>query len=287
MRKHQGAHEWEQEGIEKLKRTNQAAEDIALIPSIKRLAGKYHDEARKQKELAERESERCNKKRYEAKGEGQWAICKDMGSSNANPLIAVTRTKRGPQGQPKGSVATSPKEIDAIIRETYGKIYKGNVADHEQLVREYMKMYDTKGSKYVYHGKAATMTDLTAEDLRTTARTTKETAAGLDRWTPAEMRMLSLKAYGYLADILNDIEKGASWPEQLTSARAAFLSKDPNDELNPLAYRVLLMLPALYRMWSKTRLRHLAPWIAEGAMPEFMQVSKGEEPKTLHTTRHC
>ena len=134
LRKHQGAHDWEQDGIEKLKQTNQAAEDIAVIPSIKRFAGKYHEEARKQKELAERESERCNKKRYEAKGEGGWALCKDMGSNNANPLIAVTRPKRGQQGQPKGSVATSPKEIDAIIRETYGKVYKGNVVGHEKLV---------------------------------------------------------------------------------------------------------------------------------------------------------
>ena len=175
--------------------------------SIKRYAGKSHEEAHKQTELAERERERCNKKRYEANGEGQWAICKDMGSSNANPFIAVTRTKRGPQGQPKGSVATSPKEIDAILRETYGKIYKGNVADHERLVQKYLEMFDAEGSRFIYHGKVATMTDLTAEDLRTTARKSRETAAGLDRWTPAEMRMLSLKAYGYLADMLNDIGK--------------------------------------------------------------------------------
>ena len=50
-----------------------------------------------------------------------------------------------------------------------------------------MEMYDTKGSEYVYHGKVATMIDLTAEGLRSTARTTKETVAGLDRWTPAGM----------------------------------------------------------------------------------------------------
>ena len=49
---------------------------------------------------------------------------------------------------------------------------------------------------------------MAAEDLQTTAKTTKETAGGLDRWTPAEMRM-SFKAYGHLADMLNDIEKGA------------------------------------------------------------------------------
>ena len=132
-----------------MKQTNQAAESIALIPSIKRLAKKYHEEVHKQKELAEKESERCKKKRYEAKGEGQWAICKDMGSANANPLIAVTRTKRGTQGQPKGSVATSPKEIDAIIRETYGKIYKGNVDDHDKLIKEYLEKCDSEGCRYI------------------------------------------------------------------------------------------------------------------------------------------
>lgn len=56
-----------------------------------------------------------------------------MNTPNANPIVAATRVKRGPEGQPKGSAATSPKEIDAIIREVYGKIYKGNVADHEKV----------------------------------------------------------------------------------------------------------------------------------------------------------
>ena len=110
IRHHKGDQEWEQEGINKLKATNKAAEDITLVPGIKRLAAKYHEEARKQREIADKEIERCNKKRYEAKGEGQWAICRDMGSSNANPLVAATRPKRGPQGQPKGSVATSPRK---------------------------------------------------------------------------------------------------------------------------------------------------------------------------------
>ena len=74
------------------------------------------------------------------------------------------------------------------------------------------------------------MESLTAEDLQQTARATKETAAGLDQWAPAYMKM---KAYGYLADMLNDIEKGTPWREQFTTARAALLSKDPNDKLTP------------------------------------------------------
>ena len=74
-----------------------------------------------------------------------------MNSPSANPIVAVTRPKKGKQGQPKGSVATSPKEIDAIIREEYGKIYKGNVEDHAKLVSDYKEKY----KEHIYHGKKA------------------------------------------------------------------------------------------------------------------------------------
>ena len=47
------------------------------------------------------------------------------------------------------------------------------------------------------------------------------------------------------------------------------MAKDENDLLNPLAYRVLLMLPAVYRMCSRTRLAHLQPWIEEWSTPEM------------------
>ena len=60
-----------------------------------------------------------------------------------------------------------------------------------------------------------------------------------------------------LAKLLNMIEEGAEWPEQTKISRAAFLSKEENDLLNPLAYRVLLMLPYIYRLWGRARLEHL------------------------------
>ena len=157
-----------------MRETNAAAQNMLLIPAIKRLAEKYHQDVQKQRDLAERESERCTQKRYQVKGEGQWSICKDMGTPNANPMVAVTRIRKGPQGQPAGSVATSPKEVDAICREEYGEIYKGNVSDHKKLVKEYREKYDTKGSKFIYKAKRAKIDAITAEDLQTTARTTKD-----------------------------------------------------------------------------------------------------------------
>jgi len=45
------------------------------------------------------------------------------------PLLFVRRTEVGPQGQPKGSIATHPDEVDDIVRKAWAKIYKGNVTD--------------------------------------------------------------------------------------------------------------------------------------------------------------
>ena len=42
------------------------------------------------------------------------------------PLIAVRRRERRQRGQQAGTVATSPKEVDSIIREVYDEIYKGD-----------------------------------------------------------------------------------------------------------------------------------------------------------------
>ena len=47
-------------------------------------------------------------------------------------------------------------------------------------------------------------------------------------------------------------------------------------ELNPLAYRVLLMLSGAYRMWSKTRLRHMQPWVQSWTLPEMFAGVEGK-----------
>ena len=73
---------------------------------------------------------------------------------------------------------------------------------------------------------------------------------GWINWAPVDLQELLDLAYQHLADMMNTIEQGAPWPEALLSARAFFLAKDTNDALNPLAYRVLLMLPSIYRTWA-------------------------------------
>ena len=127
--------------------------------------------------------------------------------------------------------------------------------------------------------------DLTAEDLEETLQDLKETAAGLDQWAPADLKMCSHEALRYLAKMLNKIEGKGTWPSQMRTARAAFLPKDEEDPLEPESYRVLLMLPSIYRIWAKTRLRHMTPWVVDWQLEEMFSgvPGKGAADASYHT----
>ena len=158
------------------------------------------------------------------------------------------------------------------MRDTLAQIYKGNAENGEEKAEKYVKKYD----EHLFKAKTATMEKLTGKDLKQTAMDTGDSAAGLDQWAPGDMKMISDAALDALAEMLNMVEEGAEWPEQLRVARAAFLSKNPEERLDPLEHRVLLMLPSTYRLWSKTRLRHLQPWVAAWAEPEMFAGVEGK-----------
>ena len=46
--------------------------------------------------------------------------------------------------------------------------------------------------------------------------------------------------------------------------------------MDPLAYRVLLMLPSVYRLWGKIRLAQLQPWVVMWALPQIYVGVKGQ-----------
>ena len=177
LAKHGGKEKWEKDMLEKIKDEKEAAQNTMLIPMLKRTADKYHDEVQKHRKKAAQDMKKTKAKIHEAKNGGQWAMCKDMGGNSTAPLIALKRQEKGPKGQPKGTVATSPTEIDAIIRKAYGKIYKGNAKDQEKKAEEYMQKY----AEYLHKDKQANIEDITGEDLEYTGRTTADLAAGMDQ----------------------------------------------------------------------------------------------------------
>ena len=85
----------------------------------------------------------------------------------------------------------------------------------------------------------------------------------MGQWTPEDLALISDMAYHQLAMMLNAIEEGAPWPEQLLHATAIWLAKDPDVVCDALNHRILLIGSAIYRKYATTRLRHCKPWVKQ------------------------
>ena len=107
--------------MQKIANDKNRNENPMLIPVLKNVASKFHEKAATHRRKAEQQEEKSNAERYAEKSGGQWNICKDMAGNFAAPLVAVKRIEAGPQGQATGTIATSPKEVDGILRKVLGK----------------------------------------------------------------------------------------------------------------------------------------------------------------------
>ena len=75
--------------------------------------------------------------------------------------------------------------------------------------------------------------------------------------------------------MLNLIEDGKAWPSATLHVGAHLLCKDEDNATSALAYRILLITPALYRLWARLRLKQLAPWIDTWATAAMFAGRKG------------
>ena len=178
-----------------------------------------------------------------------------MKADAPTPLTALRREALGPRGQQAGTITTNPDEIDEIFKGKYGGLDVGNVRSIKEHVERYMEKYDD----YIFKRPQAEIENITGDDVYETIREQKETAGGLDQWTPASLKLFTRKACGKFAELMNMVEEGAKWLESSTTARAAFLPKGEEPSLDPLEHRVLLMLSTFYRTWAKAPLKHLQP----------------------------
>ena len=71
------------------------------------------------------------------------------------------------------------------------------------------------------------------------------------------MKLLPHATYHAKAELLNQIENRQPWSQDQMVARAAFLLKDPTRPDDIANYRVLTVLPVIYRLWAKIRSRQL------------------------------
>ena len=139
------------------------------IPSVKRLIAKYHEANVSLRRKAVEADQKANEKVFREKGKGQWELYRQLKKEPANPLVAVRRVRRGRRGQSAGTVATSPEEIDEILREVYGEMYRGNGGEGDDPVvfaEKYMEEY----KKYIFKQKEMSMMEMRGEDIEVAIR---------------------------------------------------------------------------------------------------------------------
>ena len=116
---------------------------------------------------------------------------------------------------------------------------------------------------FLFHRATFVLDEVSAQDLLEACQHGPFTAGGMDGWAPDDWSLLSLDVMEEFAYLLRAIEKGAVWPAGCLHGRAVFLSKTGDPSLDPIDYRILLILPVLYRKWAVVRLRNLKGWIDE------------------------
>ena len=161
-----------------------------------------------------------------------------------------------------GQYVTDPLQMDALVRNSWASVFAGNVANPLQATANYLHKY----SAFIFRSKPFQPADLDPDELQRVVLGCSPSAAGMDARTYDDWTWLPREAFVQLCVLLTLIEAGHQWPAQLLHARAHTLSKDPDDPFSPLAYRLLLITPILYRAWAKLRLTHLQDWISAWAL---------------------
>ena len=119
------------------------------------------------------------------------------------PLTAVVRDIEVPKGQPKGSVACDPQEVDAITRRAWGIATKGNQCNKNQLIHKFFKTY----AEHIFVRKEVEMQPLTGTELKKTCCDASNSVAGLDHFAPKDLTLLSEACYEWIAALLNLVEE--------------------------------------------------------------------------------
>ena len=100
-------------------------------------------------------------------------------------------------------------------------------------------------------------------------------APGVDGWTYCDLALLPDSALEVLAQFFGALENGAPWPSAMVRVRAVLLPKDPDDPADPMAYRVLKITSAIYRLWAGTRLYQMRPWVQTWDHPALVAGTQG------------
>lgn len=140
---------------------------------------------------------------------------RQLKGGQVQPLTYVKRSSPGPQGQPAGTYATAPREVDSIVRGVWDRIFQRNVEDEEELIRNFEAQYHA----HIYRGPSANVDPITPKQLQRNITNANDTASGMDGWDIGDWKHLGEQAFFWLAKLLNLIEEQHRWPDDLKHAR--------------------------------------------------------------------
>ena len=162
-------------------------------------------------------------------------------------------------GQPR----MRPEEVDRLMRSEWGKVYEGNVENPWEAAGAHLLL----NAGHIRSAPPCHMDELSWEMFRDTLEAYRKTAPGLDQWALADLQLLPPSALKWLWRLLRRVEQGAPWPTSFGDAAGVCIGKPGADPLKPLSFRVLTILPIMFRVWGSTVLQRTKPWVDSWRLP--------------------
>lgn len=168
--------------------------------------------------------------------------------ADAAPSLAVLK-------RPDGTFTGNIGEMDQLLRDAWGKVFCKHSADNPEPET------DTFFATYrrFIRRCPCEMEALTVEDVLEVVGRLKATgAAGLDGWSPKDLKALPRAILEYLVLFYELVEATGEWPQALQCAAVTLIPKGEGAE--PLDQRPLSVMPVVYRIWAAIYVRKLLPW---------------------------
>ena len=165
-----------------------------------------------------------------------------------------------------GRITARPTEVDDIVKKAWDPVYCGQDRPHTHIVAEFLAKY----KDYLFYGNEYVVERITGDRLLREFRHSSATAASWDQWEHQEWAFMPILAANWLAKLLNLVEQGAPWPRRRWGKR--FLpvqNKTEEPSTDPVVYKILLILPRLYRRSASMGLHDLHEWIRRWQLPEM------------------
>ena len=185
-----------------------------------------------------------------APGSGLRATFKAVAASKAAPISFL---------QIGDTYSADPQCLDAALRQAWGEVYQGSPSSEQQLFADFCQRY----AEHLHIAPEWELPPISEKHFAAKLRRLGNRVPGIDGWRYKEFARLSPKARHFLLALLQAVEQGSPWPQQLLLSKAAFVSKEgaePHVAQSPLGYRILSILPTLYRVWGSIKAHQLRDW---------------------------